>query len=258
MSDGRTVWLPKDAAWWRREYVVALGEEFGADGPAVLDWLACEAKAQNDGGRVKTGIRSCARGCFVDAVTVGHVLSRAVALGALDDFEESDGRFVARISGWKADNERGTAAARKAAQRAKSAASHDESRPVTECPPIGQDRRDREADASPEVVRLSHLLADLIRERDPKASVRPDSASWLRATRLLLADRRGDAAEVERVIRWCQADSFWQNNILSPKKLREKFTQLALKANASNVHRLPRPQLEHTGDFDRFDGLEAS
>lgn len=122
MSDGRTSWWPKDSAWWRREHVVALGVEFGPDGPAVLDWLSCEAKAQNDGGWVKAGVLSCSRGCFVEAVTVGHVLSRAVALGALDDFTRADGRFTARISGWRKDNERGQAAVRKAAQRDREAA----------------------------------------------------------------------------------------------------------------------------------------
>jgi hypothetical protein len=112
MTGGRTVWWPKDSAWWRREHIVELGEEFGADGPAVLDWLSCEAKAQNDGGRVKTGYKSIARGCFVDLVTVRHAVSRAVQLGALDDFEEQKTRFEARISGWSKDNERGRASLR--------------------------------------------------------------------------------------------------------------------------------------------------
>lgn len=122
VSDGRTVWWPKDTGWWRREYVVELGEEFGASGPAVLDWLSCEAKLQNDGGRVKSGIKSVARGCFVDVVTVGHALSRLSQLGALDDFKEDRGRFTCRISGWKADNSRALAAARKQEERARKAA----------------------------------------------------------------------------------------------------------------------------------------
>jgi hypothetical protein len=117
MSDGRTMWWPKDSAWWRREYVVELGEEFGPAGPAVLDWLSCEAKAQNDGGIVKSGHRSVSRGCFVGVVTVGHVLSRSVAVGALDDFQEDRGRFSCRISGWKTDNDRGRAAVRKQEER---------------------------------------------------------------------------------------------------------------------------------------------
>lgn len=117
MSNGRTIWWAKDCAWWRREWIVVLGEEFGPAGPAVIDWLSCEAKAQNDGGWVKTGRRSVSRGCFVPLVTVGHVLSRSVTLGLLEDFSELNDRFQCRISGWRSDQERGQAAARKQASR---------------------------------------------------------------------------------------------------------------------------------------------
>lgn len=88
----------------------------------------------------------------------------------------------------------------------------------------------RERDQHPEAYFLSRLLADLIRQRDDKAKVRPDSDGWVREMRLLIADRGGDVVEVERIVRWSQADSFWQGVILSPRKLREKFTQLVLKS----------------------------
>jgi hypothetical protein len=114
---GRTVWWAKDSGWWRRERIVELGEEFGAAGPAVIDWLSCEAKAQNDGGVVKAGYRTVARGCFVELVTVRHVLSRAVQRDLLHDFTEADGAFTCHLSGWAKDQERGRAAARKAAAR---------------------------------------------------------------------------------------------------------------------------------------------
>jgi hypothetical protein len=132
MSGGRTIWWGKDCAWWEREAVVALGEEFGAEGPAILDWLSCKAKAQNDGGYVKAGFRSVARGCFIaELVTVSHVLSRAVTLGSLDDYEESGVTFTCRISGWKADQARAGAAVRKAKSREFLDAGHALSRPVT-------------------------------------------------------------------------------------------------------------------------------
>jgi hypothetical protein len=83
---------------------------------------------------------------------------------------------------------------------------------------------------SPDHLRLSRLLADLIMTRDPKARVDPESVRWLDAIRLLI-DRDGRSArEVEHVIRWAQADSFWQSNILSTPKLRAKFDQLFAKA----------------------------
>jgi hypothetical protein len=107
VTGGRTIWWAKDSGWWRRERIVELGEEFGADGPAVIDWLSCEAKVQNDGGVVKTGTRSISRGCFVPLVTVCHVLSRSVTLSLLDDYEEAGNVITCRISGWKADDARG-------------------------------------------------------------------------------------------------------------------------------------------------------
>lgn len=43
---------------------------------------------------------------------------------------------------------------------------------------------------------------------------------------MLRLDKR-DLESVQKVIRWCQADTFWQSNILSTEKsLREKFDQL--------------------------------
>jgi SOS response regulatory protein OraA/RecX len=118
VTGGRTVWWAKDSAWWRRELIVELGEEFGAAGPAVIDWLACEAKAQNDSGCVKAGRKTVARGCFVEVATVSNVLSRSVTLGLLEDFKEDGSRFTCRISGWLADNERASAAARQSRKRA--------------------------------------------------------------------------------------------------------------------------------------------
>jgi len=35
--------------------------------------------------------------------------------------------------------------------------------------------------------------------------------------------------KIKEVIDWCQADDFWYANILSTKKLREKYDQLVLQ-----------------------------
>ena len=42
-----------------------------------------------------------------------------------------------------------------------------------------------------------------------------------------------DPVEIEKVILWCQEDTFWQNNILSTKKLRFQFDQLVFKSKES-------------------------
>ena len=38
--------------------------------------------------------------------------------------------------------------------------------------------------------------------------------------------------QIEAAIRWCQNDSFWKSNIMSPSSLREKYDQLRLKAQS--------------------------
>lgn len=83
-------------------------------------------------------------------------------------------------------------------------------------------------------VELSERLAARVRANDPKAEPKPRSARWLGDMRLLLSDRGGDVAEVERIIDWCQADPFWRSNILSPGKLRKQFTQLVLRSEQSS------------------------
>lgn len=89
-------------------------------------------------------------------------------------------------------------------------------------------RRTSAKDASEEVVGLCRLLASLIVDRDPamKGKLASNRERWLNDMRLLVERDGRSAADVEKVIRWCQADGFWASNILSPRKLREQFPQL--------------------------------
>ncbi|WP_206430633.1 hypothetical protein [Brevibacterium aurantiacum] len=49
----------------------------------------------------------------------------------------------------------------------------------------------------------------------------------------LLIDRDGYTLDqIRYVISWCQQDNFWKANILSPKKLREKFPQLVARVKS--------------------------
>jgi hypothetical protein len=82
---------------------------------------------------------------------------------------------------------------------------------------------------------LSHLLFDLIREHDPGATG-PDFQKWaVHIERLVRRDGRSPA-DIEAAIRWCQADDFWHSNILSTKKLREKFQTLFLRMKGQTRH----------------------
>lgn len=76
--------------------------------------------------------------------------------------------------------------------------------------------------------RLAELLLNLIRERKPDYK-QPDLNHWARHIDLMVRRDGRNPARIERVIRWCQSDEFWQNNILSTQKLRKQFDQLEMK-----------------------------
>ncbi len=79
-----------------------------------------------------------------------------------------------------------------------------------------------------DAYRLAALLLQKILERKPNFK-KPNLQAWAKTVdRMLGADGR-PAKSIENVICWCQKDDFWQNNILSPEKLRKQFDQLELK-----------------------------
>jgi len=76
--------------------------------------------------------------------------------------------------------------------------------------------------------RLAELLSNLILERKSDFK-KPNLQTWvIHIERMIRLDKR-TPERIEAVMRWCQRDSFWQANILSTAKLREKFDQLELK-----------------------------
>lgn len=93
------------------------------------------------------------------------------------------------------------------------------------------DNNDKYSENSDE-FQLSKSLLDLILERKPDFR-KPKLENWcVHIDRLLRIDGRV-AARAEAVIRWCQKDSFWQNNILSTEKLRKHFDQLELQMDSN-------------------------
>jgi hypothetical protein len=75
---------------------------------------------------------------------------------------------------------------------------------------------------------LSELLLSLILERRPSFK-KPDLQQWAKHIDSMIRLDHRDPDEIERVIRWCQADSFWQVSILSTAKLRNQYDQLCLR-----------------------------
>ncbi|PEU80197.1 hypothetical protein CN394_14590 [Bacillus anthracis] len=71
-------------------------------------------------------------------------------------------------------------------------------------------------------------LFEKIKDNNPKQK-EPNFDSWANDFRLMREKDNRELQEIKDVIDWCQADPFWQGNILSPKKLREKFDQLTIQ-----------------------------
>jgi hypothetical protein len=82
---------------------------------------------------------------------------------------------------------------------------------------------------SVESIQLSEKLRQAIQVRDPiaKAGRLPDTTHWARDIDKLICIDGRRAEDIEAVIMWCQRkDCFWGPNILSGRKLREKFDTL--------------------------------
>lgn len=75
---------------------------------------------------------------------------------------------------------------------------------------------------------LAELLLNLILERKPDFK-KPNLQAWAKYIDKMIRGDKRTPERIEAVIRWCQRDSFWQANILSTAKLREKFDQLEMK-----------------------------
>jgi len=102
----------------------------------------------------------------------------------------------------------------------------------------GEERRreeKREEDKNPlssagtEAKSVVERLLKKMRENNPTYRVPGSLEKWVREADLMLRVDKRPVADVFQVIDWCQADSFWKSNILSVKKLREKFDQLSLR-----------------------------
>ena len=83
-----------------------------------------------------------------------------------------------------------------------------------------------------EPYKLALYLEDCIRFNEPKF---PHSEQrrqcWTKDIDRMLRIDKIDPDEVAAVIAWSQKDPFWRSNILSGKKLREKYPQLLMKMN---------------------------
>lgn len=76
--------------------------------------------------------------------------------------------------------------------------------------------------------RLAELLLSLIRKHNPTHK-QPNIQQWAKHLDLMIRIDKRVPDEIKEIIIACQKDSFWYQNILSTKTLREKYDQLKIK-----------------------------
>lgn len=86
---------------------------------------------------------------------------------------------------------------------------------------------------------LAELLLKLILDNTPTFK-EPDLSKWAEHIRLMRERDNRTYEQIEYVIRWAQSSNFWQPNILSTKKLREKFDTLVaqIKREKNNITKI--------------------
>ena len=84
----------------------------------------------------------------------------------------------------------------------------------------------------PDVEKLLDLLDEQIEANGNRAPKR--NKANRDAMRLLLDRDEYSVEQVEWIIEWCQRDQFWQANILSASKLRQKFNTLVAQARVKS------------------------
>jgi phage replication O-like protein O len=87
-------------------------------------------------------------------------------------------------------------------------------------------------------IRLSEYLFKHIVKNNPNAK-QPNIQSWARIIDLMIRIDNRKPDHIKSVIEFCQKDTFWMANILSTKKLRDKYDQLVLKMGANNRQVFP-------------------
>lgn len=82
--------------------------------------------------------------------------------------------------------------------------------------------------------KLAMRLFTKIKQNNPDHKDLTDSQKqrWADHIRLMIQRDKRSPKQIKNMIDWCQADSFWKQNILSTAKLRKQYDTMAPKANA--------------------------
>ena len=89
-------------------------------------------------------------------------------------------------------------------------------------------------------LQLARHLYEKINSNGPIK--KPNLQTWADDIRKMVELDERDIGKVGRMIEWCQKDSFWSSNILSAKKLREKYDVMARQANRKPERAYNKPK----------------
>lgn len=79
---------------------------------------------------------------------------------------------------------------------------------------------------------IAKLILDGVRTIDPRAKANLDI--WANEVRLIREQDGRAPHEIRELFQWANADTFWRANVLSPAKLRQKWTALVAKRAAAS------------------------
>ena len=77
-------------------------------------------------------------------------------------------------------------------------------------------------------LKVAEYIFGCIKRIDSRAR-QPNYAVWSNDVRLMRSNDERTPREICEVFKWANEDKFWQSNILSPSKLRDKYTALKTK-----------------------------
>ena len=115
------------------------------------------------------------------------------------------------------------------------------------------------ADAAPPRADVEALCQQLADRVVANGSKRPTiSKRWRDAARLMIDADGRTPEQIAAVIDWSQSDSFWQGNILSMPKVREKFDTLRMQSQRATPGQQKRVGMASQMPALRFYGAGAS
>lgn len=102
-------------------------------------------------------------------------------------------------------------------------------------------------------LKAAQWIFQLITRISPSAKI-PNWSGWANDVRLMREQDNRTHSDICQMFKFANQDSFWKSNILSPAKLRDKWTQLEAKRNTQGQGKPSgRPHL----DFDNTDWAEG-